>query len=323
MRHCTKSLVCAVASISLFGCHHRPPAPEAQRDYAIRAIARSALIGLNLDTLRVDITVFNTAKAERYVDISPCHENTFAIKVQRDRTIWESVAWERERMQPPVVSDSSGKVIQAAFICSAVVALRLLPGRPVLVHSSSTSVRDILGDSLPPGRYQIKASFWVNERRIKGMAAGEVELRRPPLRTANLDSLTVAGCYSLIDGPWKTDSLAKRFVSYWNIPSEIKLRSTRLPGWAPLQNDSLPLFAVETREKSASYSSVPFQFWQRLRPESESIYVGIPLVPAGVAMNLVRVGSDLRGKIFSFTDSPGTTELLASFPITLRRIDCW
>ena len=180
MTHCSKFLVCTVASISMFGCHHRPPAPEAQRDDDIRAIARSAVIGLNLDTLRVDVTVFNTAKAQRYFVTSPCYGNALAIKVQRDRRIWESAAWERERMQPPVVSDSSGKVIQVAFICSAVVAVKLLPGRPVLAHSRSTSVRDILGDSLAPGRYQIRASFSLNERSIKDISAGEVELRVPP-----------------------------------------------------------------------------------------------------------------------------------------------
>jgi hypothetical protein len=83
-------------------------------------------------------------------------------------------------MEPPVISDSSRKVIQVAFICSAVVAMKLLPGRPVLAHSSSTSVRAILGDSLPPGRYQIRASFSLNERSIKDIPAGEVELRVPP-----------------------------------------------------------------------------------------------------------------------------------------------
>ena len=187
MRHCSKFLVCTVASISTFGCHHGPPVPEAQRDEDIRSIARSALVGLNLDTLRVDVTVLNTAKTPRGLVISPCYGNTLAIKVQRDGRIWESAAWKRERkpdpdvgVQQPVVRDSTGKAIQLAFICSGMILEELLPGRPVLAHSSSTAVRDILGDSLPPGRYQIRASFSLNERSIKGIPAGEVELRVPP-----------------------------------------------------------------------------------------------------------------------------------------------
>jgi hypothetical protein len=89
-----------------------------------------------------------------------------------------------------------------------------------------------------------------------------------------------------------------------------------------LQNESLPLLAVETRREVPARFS-PFSFWRRLHPGSDSIYVGTPLPTGGVAMNLVRLGSNLGGKIFSFTDSPGTSDLLASFPITLRRIDCW
>jgi hypothetical protein len=180
VRHCSNYLACVIASISIAGCHHGPPVPEAQRDEDIRSIARSALVGLNLDTLRVDVTVLNTAKTPRALVLSPCYGNTLAIKVQRDGRIWESAAWERERMQPPVVRDSTGKAILEGFICSGMILEELLPGRPVLAHSSSTPVRDILGDSLPPGRYQIRASFSLNERSIKGIPAGEVELRVPP-----------------------------------------------------------------------------------------------------------------------------------------------
>jgi len=155
------------------------------------------------------------------------------------------------------------------------------------------------------------------------LVASTLSCSPPPTRTGQLDTETVAGCYSLADGRWRTDSLAKLFFSYYRIPTEIKLRSTKLRGWDPIQTESTPLLAVETREKSASYSSVPFHFWQRLRRETDSIYVGTPLASGGVAMNLVRVGSTLQGKIFSFTDSPGSSDLLASFPITLRRIECW
>jgi hypothetical protein len=180
VRHCSKFLACTVASISTFGCHHGPPVPEAQRDEDIRSIARSALVGLNLDTLRVDVTVLNTAKTPRGLVTRPCYGNTLAIKVQRDGRIWESAAWEREKVHMPMRRDSARKVIPEVSICSSMMIRELLPGRPVLAHSSSTPVRDILGDSLPPGRYQIRASFSLNERSIKGIPAGEVELRVPP-----------------------------------------------------------------------------------------------------------------------------------------------
>ena len=159
--------------------------PEAQRDEDVRSTARSALVGPDLDTLRVDVTVLNTGKTPRALGISLCYGNPLVIKVQRDGRIWESAAWEREKVQrervhTPPPRDSAGKVIPEVFVCSAIMVRTLQPGRSALAYSSSTPVREVLGDSLPPGRYQIKAFFSLNQRRIKGLTAGEVELRVPP-----------------------------------------------------------------------------------------------------------------------------------------------
>ena len=156
------------------------PVPEALRVEDVRSTARSALVGLNRDTLRVDVTVLNTAKTPRALGTWACGGNPLAIKVQREGRTWDSAAWERERTQQPVVRDSTGKVIPLIFVCSAMMVRQLLPGRSVLAYSSLTPVREVLGDSLPPGRYQIRASFPLNERSIRAIPAGEVELRVPP-----------------------------------------------------------------------------------------------------------------------------------------------
>ena len=154
--------------------------PEPLRVEDVRSTARSALVGFNLDTLRVDVTVLNTAKTPRALVLSPCGGNPLTIRVQRDDRIWESAAWEREKAHTPTPHDSAGKVIEEVFICSAMMMRELPPGRSVLAYSSSTPVREVLGDSLPPGRYQIRAIFSLNRRGIKGIPAGEVELRVPP-----------------------------------------------------------------------------------------------------------------------------------------------
>ena len=154
--------------------------PEPLRVEDVRSTARSALVGLDLDTLRVDVTVMNTAKTPRALVISPCYGNPLVIKVQRDGRIWESAAWEREKVHMPTFRDSAGKVIPQVFTCSAMMVRELLPGRSVLAYSSSAPVREVLGDSLPPGRYEIRAFFSLNRRSIKGLPAGEVELRVPP-----------------------------------------------------------------------------------------------------------------------------------------------
>jgi hypothetical protein len=180
VRHCSNFLVWTIASISTFGCHHRRLVPEAQRDEDIRSVARSALVGLNLDILRVDVTVLNTAKTPRGLVTSPCYGNPLVVKVQRDGRVWESSAWESEGMKQPVRRDSAGNVIPLVFMCSAMIWRELPPGRSVLAYSSSTPVREVLGDSLPPGRYQISASFSLNQRSITRIPAGEVELGVPP-----------------------------------------------------------------------------------------------------------------------------------------------
>jgi hypothetical protein len=156
------------------------PVPESLRFEDVRSTARSAIIGLNRDTLRVDVTVLNTAKTPRALGTWACGRNPLAIKAQRGSKIWESAAWERERPQPPVIRDSTGKVIEQVFTCSAMMMRQLQPGRSVLAYSSSTPMRDILGDSLPSGRYQIRAFFSLDRRSIIGIPAGEVELRVPP-----------------------------------------------------------------------------------------------------------------------------------------------
>ena len=180
MRYFSNFLACAVASISIGGCHHVAPVPEPLRFEDVRSAARSAIVGVNRDTLRVDVTVLNTAKTPRALGTWACGGNPLAIKVQRGSKIWESAALERERPQPPVVRDSTGRVIEMVFVCSAMSVRQLRPGRSVLAYSSSTPMRDILGDSLPPGRYHIRAFFSLDRRSITGIPAGEVELRVPP-----------------------------------------------------------------------------------------------------------------------------------------------
>jgi hypothetical protein len=157
-----------------------PRVPEPLRVDDVRSAARSAIVGLNLDTLRVDVTLLNTAKTPRVLKISPCYGNPLVIKVQRDGRVWESAAWERDTVHVATFRDSVGKVIPQVFICSAMVVLELQPGRSVLAYSSSIPVREVLGDSLPPGRYRIRAFFSLNRHSIEGVSAGEVELRAPP-----------------------------------------------------------------------------------------------------------------------------------------------
>jgi len=180
MRLCSYFLTYAVASISIVGCHHRTSEPEELRLDDVRSTARSALVGPNRDTIRVDVTVLNAATTPRALRTWVCAENSLVIKVQRDGRTWDSAEWERERARLAVARSSVGKDIPIVYTCSTVAIRQLLPGRSVLAYSSSTPVREVLGDSLPSGHYEIKAFFSLNRRSIEGVPAGEVELHAPP-----------------------------------------------------------------------------------------------------------------------------------------------
>jgi hypothetical protein len=180
MRHCSNFLIYAVASMSIVGCHHGTSESEALRLDEVRSTARSALVGLNRDTIRVDVTVLNTATTPRALRTWVCVENSLVIKIQKDGRIWGSAEWERGRARQAVARNSVGKDIPIVYACSTVAVRQLLPGRSVLAYSNSVPVREVLGDSLPSGHYEIKAFFSLNRRSIEGVPAGEIELHAPP-----------------------------------------------------------------------------------------------------------------------------------------------
>jgi hypothetical protein len=139
--------------------------------------------------------------------------------------------------------------------------------------------------------------------------------------TPSLDT-GIPGCYRLSEGAWRTDSLANSFYTMRTVPTEIKLLPSKLTGWDQLQSDSLSLFALELRDKTAMGHS-PFTFWARSR-KSDSVHVGRILPFAGVGMELLQSGSNLSGILTAFTDSPMPNNTgQVSFPITLQRIECW
>lgn len=145
---------------------------------------------------------------------------------------------------------------------------------------------------------------------------------QPAARATPLPDSGMAGCYRLSEGGWRTDSLANSFYAMRTVPTEIKLLESRVPGWDQLQSDSRPLLALEIRDKTALRFS-PFTYWSRTH-SSDSIHVGRILPYAGVAMELVQSGPNLRGVLTAFTDSsmPNSPDRV-SFPVTLQRIECW
>jgi hypothetical protein len=174
-----RSLTLAIAVISVLACHNR-------RDYyvgpSINGLtfnASSALTGTAPDTLSVGVTAQNASTKGTSIEFSNCSRlNAVSADVKSKDRKWNSRAWELHREQ--VRKDSLRSSITE--VCAGGVLEMFLPPGAAYTFSLRVPVREILGDSLSGGRYQIKASLDINGRRVRDLAAGGVDLSRgtPP-----------------------------------------------------------------------------------------------------------------------------------------------
>jgi hypothetical protein len=177
--HRSRSTLLPFSSALLFvSCHH--PASntlEFLRTEGFRYRAGSAVVGAASDTLRIAVVAVNGSPDERAIVISsPCAPfNRVAASVRASAREWDSDTWLPAKQ--PASHDSIGRPI--FFGCSMMV-MGISPGTSrtfVLV----IPVSEVLGDSLPRGRYRITARVRINGELVRGLEAGEVELSSPPI----------------------------------------------------------------------------------------------------------------------------------------------
>ena len=162
----------------LAGCHHpRRTTPEFFRTDGFRYEAASAVVGRVSDTLRVAVIVLNQSRDPRLMPVSSiCAPfNRIRAKVKGNGKEWDSEVWRPAKQ--PETHDTSGRPI--IYGCS-MQAFGLPPGKSktfVLL----VPVKDVLGDSLPEGRYRVTASVRVTGTEVRGLSAGEVKLSPPPI----------------------------------------------------------------------------------------------------------------------------------------------
>lgn len=133
----------------------------------LRFFAAARLIG-GTDSLLVSIAARNDAGAQRALQGGICGDS-FVLRVYREPVtrrrpdpVWDSGVW-RRATDPP------------NRVCLPVGVLQVLaPGDSTAVAGLALPVRAVLGDSLPPGRYRLKAEYHGT------VDAGSVELRAPP-----------------------------------------------------------------------------------------------------------------------------------------------
>jgi hypothetical protein len=170
----------ALSTTVLFsGCHRGTSSPESMRIDGFRYSAGSAVIGAALDTLRVAVVVLNDSRQYRELGFPSCPPmlNPVKARLKASRREWDSET--SELRNQPVYLDSSGKPILR--VCVAMLPVMTFPPGASYTYILKVPVPQILGDSLPKGRYQVTAQLRLNGYITQRLPAGHVEFSSPPI----------------------------------------------------------------------------------------------------------------------------------------------
>ena len=160
----------------LSGCHQRRTF-EHRSVEGFRFGAYASVVGSRADTLRVTATAENISKHALEDMSGGCYRlNRLSVRAQMDSRSWDSKKWEIAKL--PVYRDVTGRVIESA--CAPVAFVTLLSPGGLVRYELRAPVREILGDSLPPGKYRITAQIVINGREVNGVVGGNVHLVVPP-----------------------------------------------------------------------------------------------------------------------------------------------
>ena len=179
--HRFRLVILAIFALTI-GCNHGRVYEILDRPGVehVRISAGSALGSASGDTLLVRILVTNESSRDQAFMHLGCGTDPVAVSARSARRVWDSSVSARAPEAAKTYRDSTGRVeLIGQVMCSEAVADLVPPG--VSTHyDRRIPVRDILGDSLQSGRYKITARLYINSREIKGLPAGEVELRANP-----------------------------------------------------------------------------------------------------------------------------------------------
>jgi hypothetical protein len=173
-----------VAAALLSGCHrdYRGYPPLSTDGYRYRAGA--AVVGPEQDTLRVVVVVVNLSNQRRMLPLSHCPmwANVVQARVTASGRSWNSAIYEQR--QHVVPRDSTGKPMLEA--CAAILVARTFPPGYTETSVLKVPVRQILGDSLPSGRYRVTARLMGSGGDGRKLDAGDVFLCNCEVRAINL-----------------------------------------------------------------------------------------------------------------------------------------
>jgi hypothetical protein len=172
MRRDTIAALLIALSCSLIACHKHMTYYGNLPVTGVRAAARATVVG---DSLVVTATAESVSDHPLTKTWGACYNfSDLVVVAEAHSRKWDSFQSERDHI--PVRRDSTGKPVLE--MCIAVAFQMMIKPGGLMRYQLRVPVAQILGDSLPPGKYQITARFYINGGQIKNLHAGVVELRR-------------------------------------------------------------------------------------------------------------------------------------------------
>jgi len=169
-------LVC-FAVLTSTACHRVSYGPDSLKIDEFRYSVGSAVVGAGLDTLRVAIVVVNGSRKEGFLSFPHCPPILSPVKalVRSGDKEWNSEISEVRKQ--PEYFDSSGKAIPQ--VCLAYLVGVSFPPGSSYTYVLKVPVTEVLGDSLPAGRYRVIAQLRLNGFLTRRFSAGDVQLAAP------------------------------------------------------------------------------------------------------------------------------------------------
>jgi hypothetical protein len=173
------AITLSLVAIAFFGCHQMRYVPIPMSTSGFRFRVGSAVVGPAVDTLRVAVVVVNESRDQRELVIPTCPPvlNQVQATVTANGRKWNSESYDKRQWSSFV--DSAGNQIPHACVASLLV-MTFPPGASH-TYVLKVPVREVLGDSLPAGRYTVKARLSINGDIIRGLQGDVVKLSAPPI----------------------------------------------------------------------------------------------------------------------------------------------
>ena len=185
-RH-VRAFLGVVLGLVVAACHRREYEPPMTSVRGMRFFGNSSFRNGNTDSLLVEVSAENRSGERRMLMSGSCGRRyeglvVRVISVTRPKSQWSTTAWqdaERARRAANRVAAPNGVVLDE--VCAGVgIGIDVAPGAGIKpVAAVVVPVRDILGDSLPGGRYRIEALVTGSASKAGYIRAGEVDLHAP------------------------------------------------------------------------------------------------------------------------------------------------